>query len=48
LNLACNFRELRHILKQRLSPHAQWEIRQVAQEMLDVCREKWPWLVFDL
>ena len=48
LNLACNFRELRHILKQRLSPHAQWEVRQVAQEMLNICKERWPWLVEDL
>ena len=45
--MACNFRELRHILKQRLDTHAQWEIRQVAQEMLDICKEKWSWLVFD-
>lgn len=27
--MACNFRELRHILKQRLDTNAQWEIRQV-------------------
>lgn len=43
-----NFRSLRHFLKLRLDKHAQWEIRQVAQEMLNVCRERWPWLVEDL
>lgn len=48
LNLACNFRELRHILKQRLDPHAQWEVRAVALEMLAICKEKWPWLVEDI
>ena len=48
LKMACNFRELRHILKQRLDPHAQWEVRAVALEMLEICREKWPWLVEDI
>ena len=43
-----NFRSLRHFLKLRLDKHAQWEIRQVAQEILNVCRERWPWLVDDL
>lgn len=46
--IACNFRELRHILKQRLDQHAQWEIRMLAKEMLNICREHWPWLVEDL
>lgn len=44
---ACNFRELRHILKQRLDPHAQAEIRSLAQEMLNICKERWGWLVDD-
>lgn len=48
LNLMCNFRELRHILKQRLDSHAQWEVRKVAKEMYDICFDKWPWLVEDL
>ena len=43
-----NFRSLRHFLKLRLDKHAQWEIRQVAQEILNVCRERWPWLVEDV
>ena len=43
-----NFRALRHFLKLRLDKHAQWEIRQVAIEMCDICRERWPWLVEDI
>ena len=43
-----NFRSLRHFLKLRLDKHAQWEVRAVAQEILNICREKWPWLVEDL
>lgn len=43
-----NFRALRNFLKLRLNKDAQWEIRQVAMEILDICREKWPWLVEDL
>jgi thymidylate synthase (FAD) len=43
-----NFRSLRHFLKLRLDKHAQWEIRQVAEEILNICKEKWPWLVEDL
>jgi len=30
-----NFRELRHIFRVRISPHAQWEIREVAVRMLE-------------
>jgi len=47
LTMAFNFRELRHILKQRLDAHAQWEVRQVAREILIICKDKWPWLVED-
>lgn len=43
-----NFRALRHFLKLRLDTHAQWEIRQVALEIYDICKERWPWLVEDL
>ena len=45
LHLKCNFRELLHILRQRLDQHAQWEVRQVAQKMLNIARDNWPWLV---
>ena len=45
--MACNFRELRHILKLRLSEHAGWEIRKVAKEILEICKQKFGWLVYD-
>ena len=47
LHIGCNLREVRHILKQRLDQHAQWEVRQVAKEMLEICKDKFPWLVED-
>lgn len=43
-----SFRAVRNFLKLRLSKHAQYEIRQVAKAILEICQEKWPWLVFDL
>lgn len=43
-----NFRALRHFLKLRLDKNAQWEIRQVAMEVYDICKERWNWLVEDL
>lgn len=43
-----NFRSLRHFLKLRLDRHAQKEIREVAKEILEICENKWPWLIFDL
>lgn len=43
-----NFRALRNFLKLRLDIHSQWEIRQVALEIYDICKDKWPWLVEDL
>lgn len=48
MHLKCNFRQLRHILKQRLDKHAQWEVREVAKKMLEIAKERWPWLVEDL
>lgn len=48
LTIAFNFREFRHILKQRLDPHAQWEVRKIALEMYATAKEKWPWLVEDM
>lgn len=48
MHLKCNFRELRHILKQRLDKHAQWEVREVAKEILYICQDRWPWLIEDL
>ena len=43
-----NFRALRHFLKLRLDKKAQWEIRQVAMAIYDICNERWNWLVEDI
>lgn len=43
-----SFRAIRHFLKLRMDRHAQYEVRQVAKEIYNICQEKWPWLVFDL
>lgn len=45
---ACNFRELRHILKLRLAKGAQKEMRKLAKEIYNICADRWPWLVTDL
>lgn len=45
---ACNFRQLRHVLKLRLDKHAMEETRKVAKEILYICKEKWPWLIGDI
>jgi thymidylate synthase (FAD) len=37
-----NFRALRNFFKVRLDPKAQWEIRQLAQEMIDICVQHAP------
>lgn len=42
---ACNFRELRHILKLRIDKHAQTEIRTLARGIYDICSERWPWIL---
>jgi len=43
-----SFRAIRHFLKLRLDKHAQYEVRQVAKAILEICQEKWPWLVADI
>lgn len=49
LKVKFNFRALRHFLKLRLDVHAQWEIRNFAQEIKQICIDKgWNWLVEDL
>lgn len=45
---ACNFRELRHVLKLRLDEHAQEEVRTVAKAIFSICQYYWPWLVEDI
>jgi thymidylate synthase (FAD) len=41
-----NARELLHFFKERCCSRAQWEIRALADRMLDICRQKLP-AVFD-
>lgn len=43
-----NFRELRHIFRLRISPHAQWEIREVAVRMLEAIYPHAPAVFGDL
>ena len=43
-----NLREIRHFLKERLSPRAQREIRLVALQMYEYMYDMYPWLVQDL
>ena len=43
-----SFRAIRNFLKLRLDRHAQYEVRQVAKSILEICQDRWPWLVFDL
>jgi thymidylate synthase (FAD) len=40
--ISANFRELRHILSVRCDRHAQWEIRNVALQMLRIMKEQAP------
>ncbi len=37
--ISANFREWRHILKTRLSPKAQWEIKGVCQVIFDILKQ---------
>lgn len=43
-----SFRAIRNFLKLRLDKHAQYEVRQVAKAILEICDEKWWWLVKDI
>lgn len=40
--MTANFRELRHIFKERCNKAAQWEIREIAIEMLKIMKGKAP------
>lgn len=42
LIMTANFRELLHLFRIRISPHAQWEICQVAIRMLEEVHERAP------
>ena len=46
--LSANMRELRHIIELRGARDAQWEIRQVAIELLKILKQHAPDVFFDL
>ncbi|MCB9357283.1 MAG: FAD-dependent thymidylate synthase [Calditrichaeota bacterium] len=37
-----NARELNHLVRLRSDAHAQWEIQEVANQMLELLKDKWP------
>lgn len=47
LMVTMNVRQLRHFFSLRCCTRAQWEIRDLADEMLKLCAEKAPGLFFD-
>lgn len=46
--MTCNFREWRHFIKLRTSKHAQWEIRAIANAVLDILYNQTPVIFEDL
>jgi len=48
LVMTANFRELRHIIRLRGSKAAQWEVRQVAEKLLEIMQEEAPNVFGDL
>lgn len=48
LVMTTNFREWRHIIRLRTDKSAQWEIREVCQEILKILKEKAPSCFGDL
>ncbi|MEM3427925.1 MAG: FAD-dependent thymidylate synthase [Nitrososphaerales archaeon] len=46
--LTANFRELRHIISLRKNESSQWEIRQVAEKMLEILKKHAPTAFEDL
>lgn len=46
--MTANFRELRHIFKERCHKAAQWEIRKIALEMLKIMKKEAPVVFEDL
>lgn len=46
--MTCNFREWRHFIKMRTSKHAQWEIRGIANAVLDILHNQAPVIFEDL
>ena len=45
---SCNIRALRHMIIMRTSRHAEWEIRQVFNEVADIVLQRWPLMLHGL
>lgn len=45
---SCNVRSLRHMLIMRTSRHAEWEIRQVFNDVAEIIQKKWPLMLYGL
>ena len=48
ISITMNVRELRHFLELRCDKSAQWEIRELAMEILDICYDTYPVLFEDI
>ena len=48
ISITMNARTLRHFFELRCEPDAQWEIRELANKMLEICYEKYPVVFEDL
>jgi len=48
ITITMNCRELRHFFELRCEKYAQWEIRELATEMLKICYDKYPIIFEDL
>ncbi len=46
--MTCNFREWRHFIKLRTTKHAQWEIRGIANAVLEILCNQAPVVFEDL
>ena len=48
ISMTMNCRELRHFFELRCDKTAQWEIRNLAKELLKICHDKYPVIFEDL
>lgn len=48
IGFSMNIRSLRHILVLRTSPHAEWEIRLIFNQIGDIIESKWPLMLYGL
>lgn len=48
IGFSVNLRTLRHTIEQRTSPHAEWEIRVIFNQVYDLIKAKYPAIFFDV